>query len=785
MTQSINELKSYTEYNVSTPTSVFTIGFQYEYNVDHVNVYVNGVEATAAGYTIAHDSHGTISLTPAVPSGIVRVSRETDIDTSAHTFSAGAKFTAGNMGENFQQIRHAQQEVRDGFSKLSTDTYEIIDTLQDVGQAAQDAADAAEQAAQTANDAAAQVNDKVSYQDLDDAVDLAVAPIRDYTTLPYEVGKSYALNARVMLGNGDIVKSIVAGNTVDPNVDMTGWLNPKSRTYYIEEFGASPSKTAVQNSAAIQAAFLALSNGDKLYQASSLIEIDSTDCTLVNAINNVTIKLNLKYAGAGASSLSAVFVNKLHDSLIDISVDGNNKNLHLLQCNECRGSVIPSNTILKNSYGTQSLVAGVFTRDSDDMQILCKVRNINTDGTQAVRGVMISDQTITKNTSYIAPQIENVTCPIGSAVVDADGVYAEHSNADHTGGIRIQNGSYKNCSKRFIKVTMPNPIITGNIGRNDNAAETMYSFVSTYKDDAGLISDNDFQTSGSVGYGVDIGISTSTTKATIGKNKLIASIVTNNSYAYRINGPINNMNITVGETVGFSGLFSQVNASTAGNQVLSLKTGSFNNLQSSDLRNCITISGDFRLFNVDDIECANSVASRFFISAANISDNIANVTNIRHSYSFGSWGGTTTSRPKNLQDHTANRYVDGKLFAKLATTPASGTYRAGDIIEYTNPASWVGAVYDGSGWKNYGFINKQSVTTYDPPIITAGTIAETDVTLQGVDVGNLVQAVFNKYNANIRVSATVRASNTIRVFFENVGTTDIDLESGSIIVKTV
>ena len=152
MTQSINELKSYTEYNVSTPTSVFTIGFQYEYNVDHVIVYVDDVEATAAGYTVQHDSQGTVTLTPAVPSGVVRVSRETDIDTPAHTFSAGAKFTAGNMDENFTQLRHSQQEVRDGFEKLSEDTYEIIDTLQVVGQAAQDAADAAEQVKEYTND---------------------------------------------------------------------------------------------------------------------------------------------------------------------------------------------------------------------------------------------------------------------------------------------------------------------------------------------------------------------------------------------------------------------------------------------------------------------------------------------------------------------------------------------------------------------------------------------------------------------------------------------------------
>ena len=33
----------------------------------------------------------------------------------------------------------------------------------------------------------------------------------------------YLKNARVMLTNGDIVKSTVDGNTNDPNVDMMGW----------------------------------------------------------------------------------------------------------------------------------------------------------------------------------------------------------------------------------------------------------------------------------------------------------------------------------------------------------------------------------------------------------------------------------------------------------------------------------------------------------------------------------------------------------------------------------
>lgn len=40
----------------------------------------------------------------------------------------------------------------------------------------------------------------------------------------------YLKNARVMLSNGDIVKSTIDGNTNDPNVDMTGWVKTNDAT---------------------------------------------------------------------------------------------------------------------------------------------------------------------------------------------------------------------------------------------------------------------------------------------------------------------------------------------------------------------------------------------------------------------------------------------------------------------------------------------------------------------------------------------------------------------------
>lgn len=52
-----------------------------------------------------------------------------------------------------------------------------------------------------------------------------VQKIANYTALPFVDGKTYRLNERIVLANGDIVKSTVANNIVNPNIDMTGWIS--------------------------------------------------------------------------------------------------------------------------------------------------------------------------------------------------------------------------------------------------------------------------------------------------------------------------------------------------------------------------------------------------------------------------------------------------------------------------------------------------------------------------------------------------------------------------------
>ena len=127
----MNELKSYTEYAVSTPTADFVIGFDFNYGEDAVNVTVDDVPATTAGYTVVYLNETTIRLSPSVPSGVVRLQRETDIDQTANAYRAGAKFIAQTMDENFKQIRHSQQEVNDNFSSLEGRTSAHLDTFSD------------------------------------------------------------------------------------------------------------------------------------------------------------------------------------------------------------------------------------------------------------------------------------------------------------------------------------------------------------------------------------------------------------------------------------------------------------------------------------------------------------------------------------------------------------------------------------------------------------------------------------------------------------------------------
>lgn len=62
--------------------------------------------------------------------------------------------------------------------------------------------------------------------------------LKQYAALPYESKTSgYALNERVQLATGDIVKSTIPNNTNDPNVDMSGWVNVNDASQIVDASG--------------------------------------------------------------------------------------------------------------------------------------------------------------------------------------------------------------------------------------------------------------------------------------------------------------------------------------------------------------------------------------------------------------------------------------------------------------------------------------------------------------------------------------------------------------------
>lgn len=226
---SFNEKRSYTEYNVTASTSVFAIGFD-DYNLaskDRIIVTIDGVEATEAGYTVTRSSPSTLTLNPAVESGVVRLTRETNIDQTFNKFTAGSLFTPKNVNDNFEQILRSQQEVEDRQSKLEGDVLPVVAGLEDALAAAESASQAAEEAANAATDAAS------SAEFFGSNYGKGIRPLWKDELKPYTQW------AEVRLDNGDIMRNIIPNNTNDPNSDMTGW-----------EFSNSPNSIITVNSVA-------------------------------------------------------------------------------------------------------------------------------------------------------------------------------------------------------------------------------------------------------------------------------------------------------------------------------------------------------------------------------------------------------------------------------------------------------------------------------------------------------------------------------------------------------
>ena len=282
---SINEELSFTEYTLTEDTTDFIISFdRIGGSTDEVSILVNNTPIEdLVGYTVTQVNFNTWRVEPALTTGtVVRLVRTTNLDTMVYVFTAGSKFIAKNIDDNFKQIQHSQQEARDSQDKLQADVNALFLDIQDVR-------DQVEQAVETANSASAlaiatadaiadtnlivqsEGSQMVTLSDstivpnmnkriedasggliphnilqnrdvaeahpasaISDASGVTQQEINDLTGAPYRVKVGgYNIGERVVLANGDIVKSTIDGNTNDPNVDMTGWISTRDASFVV------------------------------------------------------------------------------------------------------------------------------------------------------------------------------------------------------------------------------------------------------------------------------------------------------------------------------------------------------------------------------------------------------------------------------------------------------------------------------------------------------------------------------------------------------------------------
>lgn len=106
----------------------------------------------------------------------------------------------------------------------------------------------------------------------------------------------YPLNARVLLDNGDIVKSTIPNNTSDPNVNMTGWSLPNladKNSNFVEKWGAK-GDGVTDDSAGIQSAINELS---AIFVATGQEQTLLFNGSKTYICRNVSLKAGVHYAG--------------------------------------------------------------------------------------------------------------------------------------------------------------------------------------------------------------------------------------------------------------------------------------------------------------------------------------------------------------------------------------------------------------------------------------------------------------------------------------------------------
>lgn len=228
----------------------FDVPFEYDQQSD-LHVYVDGAEPTIDKYFFA-DNAFNFYIAPTNGQGvkIKRITpKERDTDYNLHTNTVRPKA----LNTDFDRLWYVLQEVFSDVGGLSqTVQDEIIARIQGDEDLLNQL---------TAEISARMLGDEAVTEDLKNYVNQVIGAIindpnfngidankvndasgETQQQVNYNGGSKwhsrvggYKLNERVVLTNGDIVKSTIDGNTNDPNVDTTGWVKDNSASQIFDQ----------------------------------------------------------------------------------------------------------------------------------------------------------------------------------------------------------------------------------------------------------------------------------------------------------------------------------------------------------------------------------------------------------------------------------------------------------------------------------------------------------------------------------------------------------------------
>lgn len=230
----------------------FDVPFEYDQQSD-LHVYVDGAEPTIDKYYFDGNAFN-FYIAPTIGQNvkIKRITpKERDTDYNLHTNTVRPKA----LNTDFDRLWYVLQEV---FSDVGGLSQAVQDEIIARIQGDEDLLNQL-----TAEISARMLGDEAVTEDLKNYVNQVVGAIigdpsfagidaknvndasgETQQQVNYNGGSKwhsrvggYKLNERVVLTNGDIVKSTINGNTNDPNVNMTGWVKTNSASQIFDESG--------------------------------------------------------------------------------------------------------------------------------------------------------------------------------------------------------------------------------------------------------------------------------------------------------------------------------------------------------------------------------------------------------------------------------------------------------------------------------------------------------------------------------------------------------------------